>query len=161
MTRRKRLQNAEKFLVMGHDFQTSGFYRDAAHYYRKSIKMYPTAEAYTYLAWVHSFTGDFAQAIEYCKVAISLDPDFGNAYNDIGAYMLELGDVDQAIPYLARAAKTRRYDKPHFAHYNLGRAWERKRDFSKAMVEYKRALDLSPEYEPAKMSYFKLVRLMN
>ena len=105
MTRRKRMQYAEKFLVMGHDFQGMGFYRDAAHYYRKSIKMFPTPEAYTYLGWIHSFMGDFVQAIEYCKIAITLDPDFGNAYNDIGAYLLEMGEVDRAIPYLRRAAR--------------------------------------------------------
>ncbi|MEW5874056.1 MAG: tetratricopeptide repeat protein [Candidatus Zixiibacteriota bacterium] len=161
MTRRKRMQYAEKFLVMGHDFQTMGFYRDAAHYFRKSIKMYPTPEAYTYLGWIHSFMGDYTQAIEFCKIAISLDPEYGNAYNDIGAYLMEMGEVDQAIPYLRRAAKARRYDKNHFAHYNLGRAWENKREYSKAVSEYRRALELYPEYEPARMAFYKLVRMMN
>ena len=161
MTRRKRIQYAEKYLAMGHDFQGMGFYRDAAHYYRKSIKMYPTPEAYTYLGWIQSFLGNFIQAIEYCKIAIELDPDYGNAYNDIGAYLLELGEADESIKYLRRAAKARRYGRQHFAHYNLGRAWERKREFSKAITSYKRALDMQPEYEPAKMAYYKLVRMMN
>ncbi|MBI3871841.1 MAG: tetratricopeptide repeat protein [candidate division Zixibacteria bacterium] len=161
MTRRKRLQNAERFFVMAHDFQNLGFYVDAAHYYKKSIRMYPTPEAYTHLAWAHSFLGEYDQAIEFCKVAISLDPDYGNPYNDIGAYMLEKGQIDAAIPYLRRAAKARRYDQPHFAHYNLGRAWERKHQMDKALGEYKRSWEISPDYEPARMAYFRLVRLTN
>ncbi|MEW5702207.1 MAG: tetratricopeptide repeat protein [Candidatus Zixiibacteriota bacterium] len=161
MTRRKRLQYAEKFFAMAQDFQDMGFYADAAHYYRKSIRMYPTPEAYTHLGWAHSFLGDYDQAIEYCKVAISLDPDYGNPYNDIGAYLLEKGEIDRAIPYLRRAAKARRYDQHHFAHFNLGRAWERKHNLDKAAAEYKRAHELSPEYEPAKNAYYRLVRMMN
>ena len=161
MTRRKRLQYAEKFFAMALDFQDMGFYADAAHYFRKSIKMYPTPEAYTHLGWTYSFLGDFDQAIEFCKVAITLDPDYGNPYNDIGAYLIEKGDVDRAIPYLRRAVRARRYDQHHFAHFNLGRAWERKSNFDRATAEYKRALDLVPDYEPAKNAYFRLVRMAN
>ena len=161
MTRRKRLQHAEKFFAMAQDFQEMGYYADAAHYYRKSIKMFPTPEAYTHLGWAHSFLGDYDRAIEFCKVAIALDPDYGNPYNDIGAYYLEMGEADKAIPYLRRAARARRYDQHHFAHFNLGRAWERKRNFDKAVTEYRRALELSPEYEPAKSAYFRLIRMTN
>jgi len=161
MTRRKRLQYAEKFFVMAQDFQDLGYYTDAVHYYQKSIRMYPTPEAYTHLAWAFSFLGEYDQAIEFCKVAISLDPDYGNPYNDIGAYLLEKGDTDQAIPYLRRAARARRYDQHHYAHFNLGRAWERKHQFDKAMTEYKRAVEMAPDYEPAKNAYHRLIRMMN
>ena len=75
MTRRKRLQRAEKYFAMALDFMELDFFKDAAIYFRKSIKMFPTAEAYTYLGWAYSLLGDYDQAIEYCKVAISLDPD--------------------------------------------------------------------------------------
>ena len=161
MTRRKRLQYAEKYFAMALDFMDLDYHTDAAHYFRKSIKMYPTAEAYTYLGWALSMTGDYKQAIEFCKVAISLDPDYGNPYNDIGAYLIEQNQIDEAIGYLRRATRSRRYDPKHFAHFNLGRAWERKYDFTRAAHEYKRALDLDPEYQPAKDAYYKIVRMMN
>lgn len=161
MTRRKRLQHAEKYFAMALDFMDLDFLKDATHYFRKSIKMYPTAEAYTYLGWSLSLQGDYGQAIEFCKVAISLDPDYGNPYNDIGAYMIEQGNVDEAISYLRRATHSRRYDPRYFAHYNLGRAWERKYEYVRAVTEYKRALDLNPDYQPAKDAYYKIVRMMN
>jgi tetratricopeptide (TPR) repeat protein len=31
-------------------------------------------------------------AIAECKKAVELDPDLGNPYNDIGAYLIEKGD---------------------------------------------------------------------
>ncbi|NIO09761.1 MAG: tetratricopeptide repeat protein, partial [Deltaproteobacteria bacterium] len=46
---------------------------------------FPTAEAYTFLGWTYSFMGQLNEAIEECQRAITLDPDFGNPYNDIGA----------------------------------------------------------------------------
>ena len=161
MTRRKRLQHAEKYFAMALDFMELDYYEDAAYYFRKSIKMYPTAEAYTYLGWAHSLIGEYDQAIDYCKVAISLDPDYGNPYNDIGSYLMDQGQIDEAIPYLRRATRSRRYDPKYYAHFNLGRAWERKHDFERAVSEYKRALDLNPDYQPAKDAYYKLLRMMN
>ena len=41
---------------------------------------------------------DFAAAIADCHRAIDLDPEYGNPYNDIGAYYLELGQLDDTIP---------------------------------------------------------------
>jgi Tfp pilus assembly protein PilF len=161
MTRRKRMQFAEKYFAMGLDFLEMEFNRDAAHYFRRSIKMYPTAEAYTYLGWSLALLGDFDQAIEFCKIAISLDPDYGNPYNDIGAYLLEKGEIDEAIPYLRRAVKSRRYDPRYFAHFNLGRAFEKKYAFDKAFSEYRRALELNPKYRPARDAYYKILRMMN
>ena len=51
---------------------------------------YPTAEAYTFLGWTYHFQGRIEDAIAECKRAIEVDPEFGNPYNDIGAYLIEL-----------------------------------------------------------------------
>jgi Flp pilus assembly protein TadD len=40
------------------------------------------------------------EAIAECHRAIEIDPDFGNPYNDIGAYLIERGDLRGAIPWL-------------------------------------------------------------
>ena len=57
--------------------QMNGHLNDAIELYRKSISIFPTAEAYTFLGWTYSFKGDFDAAIEECKRAIEIDPDFG------------------------------------------------------------------------------------
>ena len=47
-------------------------------------------------------------------------PTFGNPYNDIGAYLIEKGDLDEAIPWFQKAMQARRYESPAFPHLNLG-----------------------------------------
>ncbi|MBI4487439.1 MAG: tetratricopeptide repeat protein, partial [Deltaproteobacteria bacterium] len=64
--------------------QREGELEEAIRLYQKSIAVYPTAEAHTFLGWTYSFQGHYEEAIEECKKAIALDPDFGNPYNDIG-----------------------------------------------------------------------------
>ena len=51
--------------------------------------------------------GRLEEAIEECHKAIAVDPTFGNPYNDIGAYLIEMGRLDEAIPWLERATGPR------------------------------------------------------
>jgi tetratricopeptide (TPR) repeat protein len=160
-TRRQRIREAEKHMAMAHDFLETGFYEDAIAGFRRSIKCFPTPEAYTALGWAYAHLGDFDQAIEFCKVAISIDPDYGNPYGEIGACLLEMGEVEEAAFYLRRAIIARDTDETHLAYYNLGRVWEARRNFSRAIHEYKKALESDPAFEPARHAYYRLVRMMN
>src|SRR6516225_4175679 len=94
--------------------------------YRESIRIEPTAEAHTFLGWTLSFRRDYAGAIAECHRAIKVDPEFGNPYNDIGAYLIELGRWDDAIPWLEKAIEAPRYDPRHFPHFNLSRVYARR-----------------------------------
>ena len=161
ITRRQRILKAEKYLAMANDFLDTGYCQDAIDHYRKSIKNYPTPEAYAALGWANAHLGNYDEAIEYCKIAISLDPDYGNPYGEIGACLLELGEVDEAAFYLRRAVLVRETDETHLAYYNLGRVWEARRNFSKALHEYHKALEIDPEFESARQAYYRLVRMMN
>jgi Tfp pilus assembly protein PilF len=78
-----------------------------------------------------------------------VDPEFGNPYNDIGVYLIELDRPDEAVPWLEQAITAPRYDARHFPHVNLGRIYERKNDPLAAVREYGRALEQLPGYEPA------------
>ena len=103
--------------------QMEGDYDRAVELYQSSLDLHPTAEAHTFLGWTYHFQGKLMDAISECKRAIELDPDFGNPYNDIGAYMIELAQFDEAIPWLQQAVEARRYEPRHFPHYNLGRVY--------------------------------------
>jgi tetratricopeptide (TPR) repeat protein len=133
-------------------------YDEAVEKYRCSISLYPTAEAYTFLGWTYSFLGDLDAAIAECKKAIALDPDFGNPYNDIGAYLIALGQPEQARPYLLEALQAKRYRAVHFAYFNLGRACESQGDFLNAFRHYKKALELEPQYRLAQQALTHLKR---
>jgi Tfp pilus assembly protein PilF len=129
--------------------QMAGELETAIELYRQSIEAYPTAEAHTFLGWSYSFQGKLDEAIEECKKAIEIDPEFGNPYNDIGAYLIEKGEHAEAVPWLLKAAKASRYENYHFAHYNLGRAYIALERFNDASREFQRALELQPGYDLA------------
>ena len=93
--------------------------------------------------------GDHERAIAEAKKAIPLDPDFGNPYNDIGVYLIELGREDEAIPYLRQAMRAKRYCCHQFPHFNLGRIYLKKKMYEQAREEFERALRIDPEYAPA------------
>src|SRR5258706_1485120 len=100
-------EEAERHFRRGYEAQMRGRLDEAVQYYCASIAVRPTAEAHTFLGWALSYLGRHEDAIAECKVAISFDPDFGNPYNDIGAYLIELGRDDEAIGWLERAKTAR------------------------------------------------------
>ena len=159
-------QNADKltawdFFQQAYECQMKGRLDEAVTLYRNSIDAFPTAEAHTFLGWTYSFMGQLHEAIEECHEAIRTDPDFGNPYNDIGAYLIEMNQLDEAIPWLERAAKAKRYESPAFPHMNLGRVYERKGDWMRAIEAYKTAVTLNPDYAPARKTMMRLISSMN
>ncbi len=145
ITQRKRDKAVARFYD-AYKAQLKKRYADAVRLYHESIDCYPTAEAYTFLGWTYSFMGELETAIDHCRRAIDLDPEFGNSYNDIGAYLIAKGDFDNALPYLEQAIVAKRYNAYHFAHFNIARVYEHRGDLLNAYRHYRAALDLEPRY---------------
>lgn len=144
-----------------YEAQMKGRLEEAVQLYKQSLETFPTAEAYTFLGWTYSFMGQLNEAIEECQRAITLDPDFGNPYNDIGAYLIELNQLDEAIPWFEKAVQAKRYESPAFPHMNLGRVYERKGQWDEAIDSYKQAVTLNPDYTQAKRAMMRLITLLN
>ena len=134
------------------EHQMRGEYEVAIRLYKRSISAYATAEAHTFLGWTYSFQGKLEDAIAECKQAIDIDPDFGNPYNDIGAYLIEREKLDEAIPWLEKAVGAKRYDARHYPHYNLGRIYLSKDCLNQAREEFQKALAINPDYTLAQES---------
>ncbi len=142
-------KKAEELYNTGYLLTMFGRYEEAIRLYDRSLEIHLTAEAYTYKGWTLSHMGDYQRAIEEAQKAIRLDPDFGNPYNDIGVYLIELGREDEAIPYLVKAMRAKRYCCYQFPHFNLGRIYLKKKMFEKAREQFKKSLEIDPGYEPA------------
>jgi len=141
--------------------QMNGELDRAAELYRTSVEIFPTAEAHTFLGWTYHFQGKVEDAIAECKRAIEVDPDFGNPYNDIGAYLISLGRHDEAISWLEQAIKAPRYDPRHFPHFNLGRVYYAKGMFNRARQCFQDALRIEPRYTLARRAVENLRRMVN
>ncbi len=156
-----KLTQAWELLQEAYQAQMEEDYDQAIALYQRSIAIHPTAEAHTFLGWTLHFQGKLEAAIEECKKAIEVDPDFGNPYNDIGAYLIELKRYDDAIPWLDRALEAKRYDPRHFPHYNLGRVYMAKEMFNRAREHFEQALRIEPRYTLASEALEKLRRRLN
>lgn len=133
----------------GYVLHQLGEYERAIEAYRASIADHPTADAHTFLGWSLSYLGRVEEAIVHCKIAIKLDPDFGNPYNDIGVYLLHTGRVEEAIPWLEKAIAAKRYCCYQFPHANLGRILLAQGKVEAAKRSFERALEYDPLYVPA------------
>ena len=161
MTGNGAAKRAAQLFQQAYEAQMKGDLGAAEDLYKRSIEAWPTAEAHTFLGWTYSFQGALDEAIAECKKAIAVDPSFGNPSNDIGAYLLEMGKVDEAIPWLERATRAQRYEAPHYPRFNLGRAFLIKEMFSRALEEFERAAEISPAFEPALRAAEALKRRIN
>lgn len=141
--------------------QMRGDLEEAITLYKSSLDVCPTAEAHTFLGWTYSLQGRVADAIDECHKAIEVDPTFGNPYNDIGAYLIEQGDLDEAIPWLERAKEAPRYEARAFPFTNLGRVYELKGEWVKAIKEYEQALEVQPGYIAAYKMAKRLEGMLN
>ena len=146
------LERAVELFQQAYRCQMDGELDEAVRLYRASIECYPTAEAHTFLGWTYSFQNNYEAAIEECEKAIAIDPDFGNPYNDIGAYLINLGRQEEAIPWLERAIGAKRYEAYHYPHCNLGRVYLAKGMLKKALEEFEKALAIEPTYTFARQA---------
>lgn len=156
-----RLELAEFYFKEGYRLQTSGDLNGAIAAYKRSIELYATAEAHTFLGWAYSFQGQIDEAIKECEAAIRVDPEFGNPYNDIGVYLIEKGEYDEAIPWLEKAMVAKRYEPRHYPYMNMGRVLVRKGRYDEAIRELKKALEIEPNYVVARIELHKIVGLLN
>ncbi len=149
MPEQKLVHEAFELMQKAYEQQMEGDLDLAVKTYKQSISKFPTAEAHTFLGWAYGFQGKLEEAIDECKKAIRIDPDFGNPYNDIGTYLIELESYEEAIPWLKKAARAKRYEARHYPHFNLGRVYLQKDLINKAIAEFKKALEICPGYSPA------------
>ncbi len=161
MVDKEKIYLASEYFNKAYKLHLSGNIKEAIEAYKKSIDYYPTPKAHTYLGWAFSLNGRFEEAIEECKIAIELDPDFGNPYNDIGSYLISLNKYDEAIYWLEKAINAPDYEARHFPFYNLGRVYEKKGDWFTALSYYSESLNINPQYELAKNAFLRLTALMN
>jgi Tfp pilus assembly protein PilF len=156
-----RIQLAMHLFEEAYRLQMEGELDLAARMYCRSLEAYPTAEAHTFLGWTYRFQGKIDDAIVECKKAIALDPAFGNPYNDIGAYLIDKGEFDEAVTWLEKAVSSPRYDSYHYPWYNLGRIWMAKEMYRRASECFQQAIDIEPDYSLARQAMERVRRMIH
>lgn len=156
-----RITKAQELFQQAYELQVAGKYERAISLYKKSIEVYPTAEAHTFLGWTYSSQGRLDEAIEECHRAIAVDPEFGNPYNDIGVYLIHKRQYEEALPWLEKAKQAPRYEPRHFPYLNTGRIYLATGEWLKALKEFERAVEIMPDDRVARKALAELRGLLN
>ena len=144
-----------------YEAQQAEDYDEAVELYKRSIAVYPTAEAHTFLGWVYSFQERYDEAIDECLEAIRVDSTFGNPYNDIGSYLVAKGDLYTCVKWFKRALQAPRYEARAFPHMNLGRVYEQRGRLLEAARHYGLAIKQEPRYAQAALALRRMQSKLN
>ena len=136
----------------------SGDVDEAISLFTTSLEVAETAEGYTFRGWAYSFQGRIDEAIEECKRAIAVDPDYGNPYNDIGCYLVQVGPGDEAPEWFEKAKRAPRYESRHFPWVNLGRWHMARSNVAEAISEFHGALEVHPG-DPVALAFLEKLKL--
>lgn len=90
----------------------------------------------------HSVNGLFDRAINEYLNCINIDPNFADAYNNLGYIYIQKGKVDLAIDHYKKALELDPNDDT--THSNLAGAYDCKGDYDLAIAEFYKALDIDP-----------------
>ena len=93
---------------------------------------------------------DYMGTVTDAEASIALDPDLSAAYLNRGAGLVGLRRYNEALPTLRKAVALGINDQSHLAYFNLAIAEEQLGDIRGAYNDYKRALEINPDFVPAK-----------
>jgi superkiller protein 3 len=85
------------------------------------------------------------KAIEFFEKAIRVEPDFSDAYNNLGYAHEQSGNYEKAISYYQKAVSNLQYPTPEKAYINMGNSYYRLGDYEQAIKAFKDALKRAPD----------------
>lgn len=129
--------------------------------YTSLLNRNATAELYCLLGWAYCLNGNFIDAINQCRFAIELDPEWGNAYNDLACYLIYEKRFDAALPWLEKAIQLESYTEKHLPYYNLGRVYEKKGMWLYSKNCYEFSVSLAPDYKKAHKGLNRIYAYLN
>jgi Tfp pilus assembly protein PilF len=112
---------------------------------QKALKLNPdNKETLNYLGYVSTQFGNNKDAIAYYKRAISVDPNYSEAHNNLGVAYAEIEEWDNAISSFQSALRNPVYRTPASAYFNLGYVLYKKGEFVEAKDSLKESLVRNP-----------------
>jgi Tfp pilus assembly protein PilF len=142
-----RKEKAKAARKVGEAFLRQENYTAALREFLEAERLYPNDHILHYdLGIAYSRKGKKDLAIRHFKKAINLKPGFAAAVNNLGTVYFDKGDYDAAIANFKIVLEDLLYATPHFAYYNLGRAYFMKKEYALAEEYFLKALEIEPRF---------------
>ncbi len=163
-----RLQNSvfsklekDPFFRTGYMYEAAGNLGAAAACYSRSIQAGPSAEAYTSLSHVLRLMGEVDAALYQARQAVEIDPEFGNAWSNLGALLIEKHIYDEAVSCLERALKAKNLTTLAETYFHLARAYVSKGCLRAAISALDECLKRDPQADMARLLKAQLDSQLN
>ena len=143
-------RDAFLYLGLGDRLMSKGSVQEAIESYRKAGTFSPKDDQINYaLGRIYSNAGYFGDAIRALSAATQANPDYAEAWRDLGlAYrrrgekMGEPEDYDKAIEYLKKSITLKTDDDDTYTV--IGGLYRRKGEYQRAIAHYKEAYNINP-----------------
>lgn len=121
----------------------------AMEYFNTAVRLFPDNSEIRFDAgYVFQQFGETEKAIAEYSEAINLDSLYYQAYFNLGyIYVNDLKDYNLALEYFNAAINCD--SSAYKAYYNRGYTYEMSGDYKKAETDYRKALQIMPNYDPA------------
>lgn len=121
----------------------------AIDYFNNALNITPgNIDVMYYLAMYYQETANYEKAIQTYNSILDYDPGFYIAFYNIGYInLVHLSDYQEAVEYFSKSIEI----KPEYAeaYYNRGFSYEMLKDVENSQKDYKKTLELHPNYEKA------------
>lgn len=141
---KSQLKNFQKLLHQGHELITLKKYDQALFSLEQARYIDETAEVLTLIGWCYSLMNKVNKAKKYCLKAIEVDPDYGPSYNDLGTYLMNEGDLKEALRWFDLAKNAPIYQNKEYPYINSGRVFLMQKKYRRALLEFKEARKRAP-----------------
>jgi len=105
-----------------------------------------------------SYFDETAKAVDFFEKAVEIDPNFSEAYNNLGYAHEKLGHFDTAISFYKKALSNLLYATPEKAYISMGTSYYRLGKYEDAIHSYKEAIKRAPNLT---LPYLKLALCYN
>lgn len=140
------VQNSAAHYKIGVSYYSEGKVQQAFVEFQRAYELNPQNKEVLYAIGI-IYLLDFDEtlkAIDFFQRAVKIDPDYSEAYNNLGYAHAKMGKFDAAIPFYKKAVSNVFYSTPEKAYINLGKTYYRLGRYDEAAASYKEAIKRAP-----------------
>jgi Tfp pilus assembly protein PilF len=134
---------------LGRFYFRNGQLEKAVYHFTLSLEQEDNEEAFFYLGLISNLYKKDKDALNYFYKSIKKNPEYGNACNEIGVWLLKHGKDKDAVFWLKRSIVCKHNDARHIAFYNLATLYKLWNRPERSLQYLHKAIFLEPSFKEA------------
>lgn len=141
------MEKARVYLQRAVDQFNERQYNASVESTQEALKYDPSlAAGYNHLALIYMETKRYQKSEEAFKKALDLQAQFPEVFNNLGVLLNRLERYQEGIVYFEKALASETYTTPENPYTNMGYAFYKLGNLTRAKAYHQKALDVSPQF---------------